>query len=233
MAQCGSTRLPRRGKLTWDQVRAIRAALALGQEPGVVARNHGISMRQLRRIHRMEAWVPTDHAAVAEAGAPPTESHRRQLGARLSIEQYNALWTAYQQDQRLHVVARQCGVGVKTVRRYVEEGDRERSLLPLRERMARMLQRAQVQADYTLAKSRAEDTSLARRIADLIATKLDRADPQALTERELSRILREVQAVKEVALGALNGPAQQTNPFAEWTEAELERFLETGEEPNR
>ena len=69
----------------------------------------------------------------------------------LSIERYNELWVAFQSDQSMRAVARVTRVSYQTVRKYVQDGDPKRGLLPLRERLKGVQAEVQVVERISMA----------------------------------------------------------------------------------
>lgn len=78
------------------------------------------------------------------------------MGRPLSVEKYEAAWRAYQEVQSVKYVADKVGIHYNTARKYVEEGDPDRGLLPLAERFRQLMEDVRSKLDRPVAELRAE-----------------------------------------------------------------------------
>jgi hypothetical protein len=90
--------------------------------------------------------------------------------AALSRDKYELLWSLYEQRQDARHVAKESGVGQKTVEKYIEEGDPSRGLLPLKSRLEKPQPRRSGTVDAEIERIRAE-TLKACRITKMVATR--------------------------------------------------------------
>lgn len=152
---------------------------------------------------------------------------------RVSLETYQRMWEAYQEKQSVEHVRRRVGISWRTADKYIDKGDPSRGLEGLRDRFARVMQKAQRQEEYGLARARADTLKLIRAYKSKLAQRIKAIDLKDMSTAigvELDRVAR---LEDEMLMKA--PPVDQTaeSLFAGWTEEELEEYAKTGRWPDR
>ncbi len=154
------------------------------------------------------------------------KKNKRKVGA-ITIDKYNEMYTAYQENQSPDSVAKKCGVHRDTATKYIEEGDPSRNLRPLRDRFQKVMEGAQARQDYTLEMARGEMQRVARVLLVKAAEKVRQLQVNDIPATLLPRLLTDLQKVIERTMGVADATVkvQTDDPFALWS---LNDFLQIG-----
>lgn len=232
-------------KLTPAQVAEMRRLSAEeGRSARSLAKQFGVHHKTVGDILAGRSWAdpaatppPTAATAAEQAwrGKVADARKKRRPPRVLSLDKYNTMWAAYQENQATASVARVAGVSETCAQKYIDRGDPSRGLRPLRERLARSLEQQQRHEDYSLSRARDDQLRIARAALAKLAQRIASADPTQIPEQQMTKMLREVQLVMDRAYGLMDAPgaggAQQEGRFTRWTEEELAAFLEEGTLP--
>jgi len=82
------------------------------------------------------------------------------LDLRLPVEKYNEIFKIYLETQNTAETAARTQVGIKTVQKYLLDGDRERGLMPILHRIQRANKMAQQREDRALAAAKVKYNAL-------------------------------------------------------------------------
>lgn len=152
---------------------------------------------------------------------------------KIKVSTYQKMWKAYQQKQSVEHVRRTCRVAWRTADKYIDEGDPSRGMEPLRDRFAKIMEKAQRDEDYGLVKARrdtlklirAYKTKLARRIASI-----EEKDMSASIGSEIDRVAR---LEEEMLTKAPPSDQSVEALFEGWTDEEMDEYSKTGKWPDR
>jgi len=245
--------LGRGRKLIWKQVTAIRKAHAAGAKTSELAAEYHVDVSCIRGIVAGRSWKeppPSPLLGRKTGRAPPNKSvvydpkqqwdqkvrmakkNRHKQGI-ISIDKYNELYAAYQENQSPDSVARKCGVHRDTATKYIEEGDPARNLRPLRDRLQKVLEGAQARQDYTLEMARGEMQQVARVLLVKTAKRVSELQAAEIRPDLLPRMLTDLQKVIERTMGVADATVrvERDDMFANWTLEELMAYAQTGKLP--
>lgn len=180
---------------------------------------------------------PTDTAPTATTDPAPKKPKRERTppkavpGRRIKIEIYNKMLAAYLEKQSAAYVAKTVGVAERTALRYIEHGDPERNLQPLKKRLKTINDLARQQQDYDLARARSEFQKAARAAFIKAAQRIQDMEPGELDANKIPDHLQKLMAVIERAFGEAEHTHEIRGRFAGWSAPELIAYLEEGAHP--
>jgi len=241
-------------KLTWDDVEAIRKARLEGDSIKSITAKYGISRKTASDIINQRTWrgkkpsplkgKKTGRKPPNKTIAPKDDWHEkvRQAkqstkkggkGKQLTIDQVNAAYAAYVKEQSAEHVARETGINPTTAAKYINNGDPARNIRPFKDRLARVVDRAQEQQDYTLANAREEMQRIARALLMKTAQRIQSLDPNDIKPFLLSKHLKDIQVIIERTMGVADATVKvdSEDRFARWELDELMEFVKTGTVP--
>lgn len=157
----------------------------------------------------------------------------RRGASKIAVSTYQKMWAAYQQRQSVEHVRKACRVSWRTADKYIDEGDPTRGMEPLRDRFAKVMQKAQRDEDYGLVKARRDTLTLIRAYKTKLANRIKTITTDNMSAsigNEIDRIAR-----LEEELLTKAPPSDQTAEalFEGWTDEEMEAYAQTGKWPDR
>lgn len=189
--------------------------------------------------------LPTERQARAAEALPPPDK-------RLSIDQYNALWLAYTEQQDVVACAKKVDIPVALAHDYIfGKGDPANALEPIHERWVRSMRLTHAVEDWTLSRFRAQvfkdvvqeqmtiirgDTILHKRE---LARRMEAAarGQRGIPMMALDKLIASAERLFRIGSHCLGETEQkqkaQDDPFVGWSEAEIMAFWTTGQRPNR
>jgi hypothetical protein len=146
------------------------------------------------------------------------------MANRISRATIEVMFGTYADRGSVQEVATKYGVSHRTVERY-------RRLERWDERLAAVRAQAQAKTDYGLAEAMADSLGMVRafkaKISAALAGKTVSADD--VTVAEVERLVK----LEAFLLGGVESRTEVVDRFSGWSDEDVERFAETGEQPAR
>lgn len=238
-------------KLTWDDVEGIRADRVKGLLIREMAKKYGVSRSTIMKIIHHKSWKgkrpgplkgrKTGRAPGNKTAAPKDTwpekvrqaKQKKNASGLLTVEQYNEMYDAYVVKQSASYVSSVTGISETTAKKYINKGDPGRSLRPLKDRFARMIEQTQERQDYDLSVARGEMQKIGRAMLVKLAKRINDLDPSELKPFQIVPDLKNLQAVLERTLGVSDATVtlKSESRFDGWTDEQLETFITTGAVP--
>jgi hypothetical protein len=172
----------------------------------------------------------------------------RPISQGISILTYNEMARAYFEEQSAYHVATTCKVSWRTAQKYIEFGDPERNMPPIRKRLEESQRQIQAKQDRDWQKANIESKEIIRAEKALMTKVLNHLarDQQALEvflkrsgrdaksiAEAVSRVLRDESFVFGKNDEQVSSGTSSSDGFEFWTNGELINFALTGKKPDR
>lgn len=146
------------------------------------------------------------------------------------------MFKAWDENQSVSHVARVTGLSRTTCAKYINgKADPARGMPQIRRRWLDIQTKAQEKAAESLATSRAKNLTYVRLLKSKFAEKLmQKFDVEKLDENRMPSSLKDLVLLEERLLGAddVKVNVSVDSRFAGWTNEDLERYVNTGREPD-
>lgn len=123
-------------------------------------------------------------------------------GKQVSIGKYNEMLAAYCEQQSAEYVSKQCRVHWRTAEKYIERGDPDRGLEPLRKRFGRIVRQAMRKSEQTLAEARAVHLRATQDLLTKYEAAIAELEPSELGANGLVQGLSKLIELREKMLSA-------------------------------
>jgi len=161
--------------------------------------------------------------------SPPKK--RRKSTPGITKTKYDEMLAAYIERESIAHVARTCGVSHTTARKYVNQGNKRRGLVAIKDRVRVIRETQSAKEDYDIAKARAETRTMARALQRKIALAIKDLDQDDLSADKLAEHLSKVHALIERTFGGADQTVEVRGALSHLTVEELERYIKEGVMP--
>lgn len=153
------------------------------------------------------------------------------MTARITYDQYDEMYYAYVEQQSEAYVHKKTGISTATVRKYINDGDPEHAMEPIKTRWERAMRSRQKKQDLDLSKAKDILGVTVYNFIAKIAQKSRELDLAEVNPSKLPRMLVDLQTVLRYVIGDSDVNISDNSRFKKFehmTKEELVEYWKTG-----